>query len=556
MRRFPSVRLLRRPGLLGALLLVATLGLAGAIAWQAARAAASHRAAAEASLTHHATIAAWRFAREGRSWLGWGMDQAENLLRRVTTGREGLPGPELLEELLAEKECDCMTAGFARTVFRVLTDSVATLAWRGEPLSERSRDALTAAAASAATDTTMREGRQQWRMLPPGEPRLNRATDVVLLWTVGRGPGAARAVYGMVVEAEQIARPLRGALGDAQFFPPSLVPEDASDSLVRIEVAGPNGQPLFGAGPVTRTFLGTDTLGRRFGDLTVTAAIAPAAVPMLLVGGLPASRGPTIAALLVLTLGLGGAALLLLRRENRLARLREDFVSSVSHELRTPLTQIRLLSELLESDGFRSEAEKSRATGIIHREALRLTNLVDNVLDFARRQRPTTTATPASTPVSLTDVAQELAEAFAPLLQPQDHRLALAIAADLEVPGDRDAIVRVLRNLLENAIKYGPPGQTIRLTIAPGETAGTARITVDDEGPGIPEAERSRIWQPYYRLDRDRNAPAGGSGLGLSVVSDLVRGLGGRVQVENATGGGARFAVELPGARTRTEAAR
>lgn len=550
MPRFPSVRLIQRPGFLGALLLVATLGLAGAIAWQAVRAAASHRAAAEASLSHHATIAAWRFAREGRSWLGWGMDQAENLLRRATAGREGLPGPELLEELLAEKDCDCMTAGFARTVFRVTTDSTVTLAWRGEPLSQPARDALAAAAASAAGDTSMREGRMQWRMLPPGEPRLNRPTDVVLFWMV------ARAVYGMVVEPEQIARPLRGALGDAQFFPPSLVPEGASDSLVRIEVAGPNGTPLFGAGPVTGAFVGTDTLGRRFGDLTVTAAIAPAAAPMLLVGGLPASRGPTIAALLVLTLGLGGAALLLLRRENRLARLREDFVSGVSHELRTPLTQIRLLSELLESDGFRSDAEKSRATGIIHREALRLTNLVDNVLDFARRRRPAATATSASTPVSLTDVAQELADAFAPLLQPQNHRLDVSAAEDLEVPGDRDAIARVIRNLLENAIKYGPPGQTIRLTIAAADVAGLARITVDDEGPGIPEAERSRVWQPYYRLDRDRNAPAGGSGLGLSVVADLARGLGGRAWVSDAPGGGARFVVELPGARPRTEAAR
>jgi signal transduction histidine kinase len=83
-----------------------------------------------------------------------------------------------------------------------------------------------------------------------------------------------------------------------------------------------------------------------------------------------------------------------------------------------------------------------------------------------------------------------------------------------------------------------------------------AWITVDDEGPGIPEAERSRVWQPYYRLDRDRNAPAGGSGLGLSVVADLARGLGGRAWVGEAPGGGARFSVELPGARVRTEAAR
>jgi signal transduction histidine kinase len=537
---------------LGALLLVATLGVAGAIAWQAVRAAASHRAAAEASLTHHATIAAWRFAREGRSWVGFGMDQAENLLRREAATLASLPGPELLEELLAEKECDCMTAGFARTVFRVVHDSGAPLAWKGEPLSERAQDALVAAAGSVAADTTLREGRRQWKMLPPGTPRLNRATDVVLLWKVADRRRGAHAVYGMVVESEQIARPLRGALGDAQFFPPSLVPEDASDSLVRIEVAGPNGQPLFGAGPVTRAFLGTDTLGSQFGDLTVTAAIAPAAVPMLLVGGLPASRAPTIAALLVLTLGLGGAALLLLRRENRLARLREDFVSSVSHELRTPLTQIRMLSELLESDGFRSDAERARATGIIHREALRLTNLVDNILEFARRRRPAGTAPPASAPVPLAEVARELADAFAPLLQPQGQHIEVAVTADLEVPGDRDAIVRVIRNLLENAIKYGRPGQTIRLSIGPGEAAGTARITVDDDGPGIPDGERARVWQPYYRLDRDRNAPAGGSGLGLSVVADLVRSLGGRAWVGDAPGGGARFSVELPGAPART----
>jgi signal transduction histidine kinase len=362
------------------------------------------------------------------------MDQAENLLRREAATHASLPGPELLEELLAEKECDCMTTGFARTVFRVVHDSGAPFAWKGEPLSERTRDTLVAAARNVAADTAMREGRRQWKMLPPGAPRLNRATDVVLLWKVADRRRGAHAVYGMVVESEQIARPLRGALGDAQFFPPSLVPEAAPDSLVRIEVAGPKGQPLFGEGPVTRAFLGTDTLGSQFGDLIVTAAIAPAAVPMLLVGGLPASRAPTIAALLVLTLGLGGAALLLLRRENRLVRLREDFVSSVSHELRTPLTQIRLLSELLESDGFRSDAERTRATGIIHREALRLTNLVDNILAFARRRRPEGTAPPGSVPVPLAEVAHELTEAFAPLLQPQGQHLILDASSTLTLP--------------------------------------------------------------------------------------------------------------------------
>lgn len=547
MLRSALVRLVQRPGLLGAVLFVATIGLAAALAYQAARAAASHRAAAEASLSHHATIAAWRFSREGRSWVGFGMENAGNLLLQESARRETLPGPEVLRRLLAERECDCVTAGFSRTVFRVLNEPNPVLIELGEPLSVPGRQALLAAAVAAAADTASRQGPRQWQILPPGEPRLKRATDVVLLWKVGDRQRGVRAVYGMVVEPEQIARPLRGALGDAQFFPPSLIPEQTADSLVRIEVSGPNRQPIFEAGPATRSFLGTDTLGRAYGNLTVTAAIDPAAAQLLIAGGLPASRAPTIVALLALALAMGGASLLLLRREHRLTRLREDFVSGVSHELRTPLTQIRILSELLESEGFRTAAEKARATGAIHREALRLTNLVDNVLEFSRLRRPAK-AGPV-TRVSLAEVARELAESFAPMLEAQGNRLDVVITDDLEVPGDRDAISRVLRNLVENAAKYGPAGQTIRLTLARADSPGAARVTVDDDGPGIPSHERTRIWQPYYRLDRDRNAPAGGSGLGLSVVADLMRLLGGRAWVGDAPDGkGARFTVEFPGA--------
>lgn len=549
MLRSPLLRLARRPGLLGAALFISTIGLTAALAWQAARATASHRAAAETSLSFHATIAAWRFAREARSWVGFGMDEAGQKLQRETSQGERLPGPDVLYRLLAEKDCDCMSTGFSRTVFRVVNEPNATLLELGEPLSDSTRRSLVAAALVAAADTAPRPGPRQWQMLPPGEPQLRRPTDVVMLWKVGRRESGVRAIYGMIVEPAQIERPLRGALGDAQFFPPTLVPESIADSLVRIEVAGPNRLPLFQAGPDTRAFVGKDTLGRVSGYLTVTAAIDPAAAQYLIVGGLPASRAPTIAGLLVMALGMGSAALLLLRREHRLARLREDFVSGVSHELRTPLTQIRVLSELLQSEGFRTDAEKVRATGVIHREALRLTNLVDNVLEFARLRRAATVR--PSAPVSLEEVVRELAESFAPLLPAQRTRLEVIAAEDVMVPGDRDAIGRVLRNLVENAVKYGPAGQTVRLTLSRAGPGGAARVTVDDEGPGIPADERSRIWQPYYRLDRDRNTPAGGSGLGLSVVADLMRLLGGRAWVEDAPGNGARFTVEFPGATDR-----
>ena len=542
MRVSPHFRVMRRPGLLAALLFAATLVVAAALAQQAAGAAASHRAAAEATLTHHATMAAWRFAREGRSWVGYGMSDAATRLNREAP-RARPAGPELVSLVLREKECDCMSAGFARTVFRVTLGDEPRISLIGEPVSERAKDGLIAAAHAEAADTTRREGGgwQRWRMLPPGAPRLTRATDVALLWVLDADRDSSVA-YGMIVEPAQLARPLGDALEGIEFFPPTLVPPRAADSLVRIEVAGPNGQPIFVSGPETRSFVGTDTLGAALGALKVMVAIHPAAAD-LLAGGLPGSRAVTIASLLGLALALGGAALLLLRREHRLARLREDFVSSVSHELRTPLTQIRLLSELLQSEGFRSTEERQRATGVIHREAMRLTSLVDNVLEFARLRHRNGAG--GRTTVSLAGVASELAESLGPLLDGRGTRLELIIDRDVTVTGDREAVNRILRNLIENAIKYGPAGQTIRLRLS-RDTPGNARIIVDDEGPGIPSEERPRIWQPYYRLDRDRNASMGGSGLGLSVVADLVRELGGRVWVEDAPERGARFAVELP----------
>ncbi len=544
----PPHRSLRRPGLLATLLVAATLALAGALAYQAVRAADSHRAAVEAALAHHASTAAWRFAREARSWLGYGMNEAGDALQRDVVRHGVLPGPEVLQRLLAEKYCDCMSAAFGRTFVRVVARADAPLDLIGEPLSERARDELRARMLALAVDTLPRQGARQWRILPPGTPRLNRGSDVALVWRVTDRAHRARAIYGMIVERAQIARPLIGALENAQFFPPALVSPAAAESLVHVQVAGPNGVPLFAAGPSAHRFGGTDTLGAEYGALVAAASVNPAAAQVLVAGGLPPSRVPMILALLVAALAMGAAAALLLRREHRLGRLREDFVSGVSHELRTPLTQIRMLSELLETDGFKSPAERARAVGIIHRESLRLTNLVDNVLEFTRLRRAPIAVARAAARVSLAEVLREVADVLGPLLEAQGNRLEVVATEDVEIRGDRDAVSRVVRNLVENAAKYGPATQTIRLTLSRAEPAGGARVTVDDEGPGIPPAERPRIWQPFYRLDRDRNAPAGGSGLGLSVVADLVRLLGGQVSVGDAPGRGARFTVELPGA--------
>ena len=109
---------------------------------------------------------------------------------------------------------------------------------------------------------------------------------------------------------------------------------------------------------------------------------------------------------------------------------------------------------------------------------------------------------------------------------------------------DRSAMRQVLLNLLDNAVKYGPPGAAVTVGVEAGD--GMARLWVEDQGPGVPAGERERIWERFARLDRDVESAIAGSGIGLAIVRELVSSQGGRCRVEDAVGGGARFVVEVP----------
>jgi signal transduction histidine kinase len=122
--------------------------------------------------------------------------------------------------------------------------------------------------------------------------------------------------------------------------------------------------------------------------------------------------------------------------------------------------------------------------------------------------------------------------------------VASALQANAVVSFDRDALRQILLNLLDNAVKYGPAGQTI--TVSSEIVGDRARISVEDQGPGIPHTDRLRVWEPYVRLNRDVESATGGSGIGLSVVRELVTLHGGRTRAEGAPSGGARVVIELP----------
>ncbi|HVG44814.1 MAG TPA: HAMP domain-containing sensor histidine kinase [Longimicrobium sp.] len=267
-----------------------------------------------------------------------------------------------------------------------------------------------------------------------------------------------------------------------------------------------------------------------------------AAADRLLIGGMPKGRLPFLLALLALAAGLTAVALVQLRRERELARLRADFVSGVSHELRTPLAQIRMFAETLRLGRVRSEAERQRSLDIIDQEARRLSALVDNVLLFSRAERRAVTLD--RQPAELASLVHDAVETFAPLAAARRVVIAERLVEGVGASVDRGAFRQMLLNLLDNAEKYGPVGQTVEVGL---ERAGeTARVWVRDAGPGIPPRDRGRIFAPFVRLTRDAESAVAGSGIGLAVVARLAEQHGGRVRVEDADGGGARFVIDLP----------
>ncbi len=237
----------------------------------------------------------------------------------------------------------------------------------------------------------------------------------------------------------------------------------------------------------------------------------------------------------------GFAAWLLLRRSERTTRLQHDFVSGVSHQLRTPLTSIRMMVETLRL-GRGDEAERARCLEVLDAETAHLAQMVEEVLTFGRLSAGVHEVKPASLPVEEA-VAGALA-AFAP------HRTGVVAVQRIVEPGltvraDRRALEQVLVNLLENAVKYGGAGKRVWIR---GERDGArVLLAVEDEGPGVPPAQRKRVFQEFYRGEDAATQALPGSGLGLAIARRLVTAQRGTIRVEARPGGGARFVVALPG---------
>jgi len=225
----------------------------------------------------------------------------------------------------------------------------------------------------------------------------------------------------------------------------------------------------------------------------------------------------------------------------RVEMVRRDFVANASHELKTPLTAMRGFAETLLEDDLPEDLRK-RWLSSIRTNTIRLQRLVDDLLDLSRLESGGWMARPEVMEVGslVHDLLAEVPSAA------QEKDLSLTVRGEGRVIADPQGLEQVLKNLIDNAIRYTPEGGTIRITIT--EEGETVRIGVEDDGPGIPTAALTRIFERFYRVDPARSRAEGGTGLGLAIVRHLVHAMEGEVWAESELGQGTRIIVTLPAA--------
>ncbi len=235
-----------------------------------------------------------------------------------------------------------------------------------------------------------------------------------------------------------------------------------------------------------------------------------------------------------------------------LLRLKEDFMLQVAHELRTPIAALSATLDLLFEDALSmSRDELGSMVSTLRRSALRLEHLVENLLDAGSIEAGTFQV--RAMPASLLQTLQDALVFVQPLLDSKRQQLVTQLHADSDrVIADPRRTAQVLANLLTNASRYSP--EATRIVVGSATREGFVRVTVHDEGPGIPEDEQPRLFQRFFR-SREVREQAGGVGLGLAICRAIVHAQGGEIGVESAPGHGTSVHFTLPKARHLTEEA-
>ena len=232
----------------------------------------------------------------------------------------------------------------------------------------------------------------------------------------------------------------------------------------------------------------------------------------------------------------------------RVEEMRADFVANASHELRTPLAALSGFIDTLRGSAREDPAARERFLPIMQAQADRMARLIDDLLSLSRIElnahlRP-------DKQVDVGAIVRQVADSLQTLARDRNVEVkTIGSSAPLLVPGDRDELIRVFENLVENALKYAASGKRVDIALSVGEGPDgkrEARIAVRDRGPGIAPEHLPRLTERFYRVDVSESRAQGGTGLGLALVKHILNRHGGRLTIESAPGQGATFTVHLP----------
>lgn len=321
---------------------------------------------------------------------------------------------------------------------------------------------------------------------------------------------------GFVHEANAAARTLLPMLRLGQHLSYGLRAPDILDALAAVQPGNSVNVEYRVRAPAERTF-----------DVQVTA--------------LPSARGEA-------------ADIMLFFRDltaaRRLERMRVDFVANVSHELRTPLASLIGFIDTLQGAARDDAVARDRFLEIMREQAWRMTRLIDQLLSLSRIELREHVA--PNTPADLRSLVTQIVDTLTPIARERGVEISLEAPDEpCTILGDRDEILRVVENLIENALKYGESGGRVDVSLARG--SGTIELSVRDYGPGIAHEHLPRLTERFYRVDVSASREKGGAGLGLAIVKHIVNRHRGRLKIQSAAGQGATFTVLIPTAPASRE---
>ena len=519
------------------------LFLLGLFIWQSIAAARAHLAVSQQVLSDYAFLAAENFERQAKSSMGYW------LVHRVgeAIGREPAELPNRLED--TRRSLATLPANQRKHLAAAL-ETIEGLWFIDQTGAFR-------CLVGACPELDLARVKQQasGSFGPAGFRVIHRTTPAgprfTALYPRANGAGVIGAEYDPLALDRWFDEIVAGDL-----IPAALSRRGQRPGL-HVTLRSPEGQLLYETGGPSDPYLqGLRTIGDDYGALLagfqVRVGLPESMAPTLIIGGLPRSRLPVLLLLVLLTAGVMVGLFRVLWRERQLSRTRNDFVAQVSHELRTPLTQIRMFAETLLLGRERDPDTAALYLRIIDREARRLGHLVDNVLLFSRQER---TGSPELTleTLRIAPLLEEIVAGFRPVAKGAGARVELSVRGDPVARIESEAFRQILLNLLDNACKYGHEGQTIEVTAE--QQGDSCEITVCDQGPGIPDKDRARVWEAFERLDRstERNQP--GPGIGLAVTGRLLEAMAASCDIEGAPSDGARFRLKFKAGSTADEKA-